>query len=502
MLKLLLQADRKSAQILKQRLPPIIDKVEALASESHSSNPLPSCANGQATKLSGRDMTIGVVVSKANNLSDDRLQLLQQRFPGQLAVDSVFVLPSGQSDHAAFEAWCASRAKTMLDFVLGEYAASQLATAGLRQHTEQLERSLAQAEAIFIDFRREPLKLAYRTDRVGTYALPLLRSDEIGPQSLEVRQRVRRCIPNIRYIDVFFNGDRRNVEGTVRFTVQAAWSGRVLCDASVDLRDLSPNWTQFRCEPLAGGDKEPLAIELLMSGPDLGWVTPAFSHPSPIPEECAIIAGQHPIGRPLALQIWSGIPGIEPPQRAGSFGGRAAADSTGLGPAAANSLSITLEQLSRAELASKLPADLTFAPVNYDAATQSLLVHPLGFRPTVARLPPMSVFNLSALSATVQLTEPNAQPTEFALVALPSSSGVSASRRPSDDIDFSGVTWHEFKAREWGEIEICFPQRLNGEIHIYLLTRTQTDNYDYTSAWFRGLRMTCWPDSAAEQPGL
>jgi hypothetical protein len=499
-LKLLLQADRKSAQTLKQHLPLIIDGVEALASEADSDPRLASAANCQTAKLSGRDMMIGIVLSETDNVSADRLHLLQQRFPGRLAIDSVFVLPPRPSDYTAFETWCATRAKTMLEFVLGEYAASQLATAGLRRHTEQLERSLAQAETVFTEFRREPLKLAYRAERAGTYALPLLRSEETGPQSLKVHQTVRRHIANIRYIDVFFNGDHRNVEGTVRFTVQAAWSGKVLCDASVDLCDLGPSWTQFRCEPLACEDEQPLAIELHMSGPDLGWLSPAFSHVSPIPEECATIAGHNPIGRPLALQIWSGIPGIEQRLHAGSFGASQAADPAGFGPAVANSLSIAPEQLGRAELASKLPADLTFAPVNYDTATQSLLVHPLGFRPTVARLPPMSVSNLSALSAIVQLNDPNAQPTEFALTALPASGRgrVSASWPPSEDIDLSGVTWHEFKAREWGEVEVCFPQHLDGEIQIYLLTRTRSDSYNYTSAWFRGLKMTCWPVGGAE----
>ena len=248
------------------------------------------------------------------------------------------------------------------------------------------------------------------------------------------------------------------------------WSGTVLCDRSLDVRDLGAGWTQFRCEPLSSGDEEPLELELRMAGADLGWLVPAFSHPSPLPEDCASIADLGSVGRPLAIQVWSGIPGIDLTAHAGAPRGDTAV------------AVIAPEQLSMAELASKPPAGLSFTPVSYDTATQSLLVHPLGPRPTVARLPPVSAVNLSALSAIVRLDDARARPAEFALAA-------SVARSVRDGIDPDSLTWHEFKAREWGEIEVTFPEPLNGEVRIHLLTRTRTDDFNYTSAWFRGLRM-------------
>jgi hypothetical protein len=237
-----------------------------------------------------------------------------------------------------------------------------------------------------------------------------------------------------------------------------------------------------------------------MAGPDLGWLTPAFSHMSPLPEECAVIVDHMPIGRPLALQIWSGIAGIEAPSYVGASGAPdGSASRTGL----PNVLSIAPDQLGKAELISRLPPDLTFAPVSYDTGTQSLLVHPLGLVPTVARLPPLSVSHLNALSAIVQLKDPAAQLTEFALAALPSSGrALGSDVRPSagEDLDLSAVAWHAFNAREWGEIEVCFPRRLEGEIQIYLLTRNQSDEYGYSSAYFRGLKLTCSPANGAERP--
>lgn len=493
MLKLLLQADRKSTQALRQHLPPLIDGIEALSPDDQAEPQLASSARDPAERPLVRTMTIGVVISEAGKISPYRLRLLQGRFPGRLATDSVFALPPRTTDFTGFEGWCATRVRTMLDFLLGEYAACQLATAGLRRHTEQLERSLARAETIFTEIGREPLKLAYRAERTGIHALP--RSDEGGPRSIEIRQTVHQNIPNIRFIDLFFNGDGRDLEGSVRFTAQGAWSGKVLCDASVAFRELGRTWTQFRCDPLDSGDEEPLAIALSMSGPDLEWLVPAFSHMSPIPEECATIDGLGSIGRPLAVQIWSGIPGIEPLPHAGAVG---EAREAGV----ATILSIAPELLGMAELVSKLPPDVTFAPVSYDSATQSLMVHPLGPRPTVAVLPSLSVANLTSLSAIVQLTDANAQPTEFALLALPASGRgrKSKARMAGPDIDVIGVTWHEFRAREWGEIEVSFPVPLDGEVEIFLLTRTRTDASDYTSAWFRGLKMIHAPSVGAAPP--
>ena len=495
-MKLFLQADRKSSQALKHRLPPIIDAIEALAEDDLADQLLAGSGPDPVAMRPTRHLTIGFVLSETETPSADRLTLLAARFPPPLEIGSVFVLPR-VPDFTAFEAWCATRVRTMLDYLLGEYAASQLATAGLRRQTEQLERSLAQAEATFIEFRREPLKLAYRAERAGSFALPRPLSDDGGPQSLEIRQTLHGHIANVRYIDVQFNGDASNLEGTVRFTARGAWSGKLLCDSTADIRDLAPGWTQFRCDPLDGGDEEPLAIELHMSGPDLGWLMPGFSHISPVPDDCASIVGHDPIGRPLALRVWSGIPGIESPPRAGSPG---PGNGNKSGAGRANILSIAPEQLGMAELVSKLPPELEFAPVSYNAATQSLLVHPLGHRPTVARLPPISVTNLSALSAIVQLTEPEAQPTDFGLLALPSSGrGRAMGARPaSEDIDLDGVIWHEFRAREWGEIELHFPEPRHGEVRIHLLTRTLSDNHDYTSAYFRGLKLTCGPSAGAE----
>jgi hypothetical protein len=491
-LKLFLQADRKSAQTLRQHLPPIIDGVEALAPDDHADPRLARSARDPAEARPAQYLTIGVVMSGAEDISPERIKVVQARFPGPLEADSVFLLPPRATDFTGFESWCAARVRTMLDFLLSEYAAGQLATAGLRRHTEQLERSLAQAEAIFAEFRRQPLKLAYRAERAGTHALPLLWSEGGGPRSLEIRQTLRRQIANIRYIDVFFNGEGRNLEGTARFIARAAWSGKLLCDASVDLKDLGRSWTQFRCDPLDSGDEEPLAIELDLSGPDLGWLVPAFSHACPLPEDCATIVGHSPIGRPLAMQIWSGIPGIEPPAHTVASG-----EIEGAGPA--NVISIAPEQLGTAELVSKVPADLTFMPVSYDTATQSLLVHPLGPRPTVAVLPSRWVANLSSLSAIVQVPDAGAQPTEFAMLALPSS-GWGRGSDAAEDVDLAAATWHEFKAREWGEIELNFPRPLDGEVRIYLLTRTRSDNYNYTSAFFRGLKMTCGASGDADRP--
>ncbi len=491
MLKLFLHADRAALQTLARHLPPILDRIEALAADDRNDQLLAWSTPDPAGKEPAQSPAIGIVTSGVLKTSPDRLASLRARFPGRLAADSVFVLPPRTTDFLDFEGWCNSRVKAVLDYLLGEHVASQLAAAVLRRNTEQLERSLAQAETIFTEFRREPLKLAYRAERTGTYALPL--PDESGPRLLEIRQTIHQQIANVRYIDIFFNSEGHNLEGTVRLTVKGAWSGKVLCDASVDVRDIRHGWTQFRCTPLGSGDEESLAVELNVAGSDLGWITPAFSHMSPVSNDCATMANYGPIWRPLAMQIWSGIFGIESPAHANAAGLPSY-------PGPSTVLGISPDQLGFAELLSALPPDLNFAPVAYDATTQSLLVHPLGHkRTTVARLPSLLVSNMTALSAIVQLTHPDAQPTEFALFALPASRRGPEPGLIGDDIPFSRIVWHELKGREWGEVEVTFPEPLDGMVQIHLMTRTRYEEYGYTSAWFRGLRMTCRTSKGADR---
>jgi hypothetical protein len=137
--------------------------------------------------------------------------------------------------------------------------------------------------------------------------------------------------------------------------------------------------------------------------------------------------------------------------------------------------------------------DLGFAPVAYEAASQSMLVHPLGCSPTVARLPALRVSGLKSVSALVQLRRPDARPTDFAILAM------SAAARPPRLQDLSDSTgplaaslnWLQLHGGEWGEVSCELAEPLSDQVDIYLMTRNRTDDYNFSWAFFRGLQLVC-----------
>ena len=396
--------------------------------------------------------------------------------PEALREDALFFVT--KANLPALADWCWRRMALLLGAALSAQAASQLASATLRAHTAELEHALALAEASFADFRKEPLRLGLQLEPGFVYAEPPS-SPPDEPSRLELRQDIAVPLGNVILLDLFFAQAGNGAPGHGRLTVAAAHSGALLCNHEFDLADIVQGWNRFACIPEATRRKQPLRLGLSLHAPRQIETKPGLAAPLPDPALCARIEGGTAFTRPLAMRVWCGIAGLRYPRQIGILGPAEAPPAS-----AAEILSLPAELVATASLCQAGRETPDFSPVSYEAETQSLLVHPLGRIPTVARVARVKVNGLTGLAALAQLRHFEAQPADFALFAQPSS------QTTRFDATLP-LNWLHLQAGEWGDVRCTLPEPLTGLVDIFLLTRNQTDDSHLSWAFFRGLQLVC-----------
>jgi hypothetical protein len=438
---------------------------------------------GHGSGRDGSSIVLGFILPPPGQARDDaQFEELRNLLPEDLRGDAIFF--TSPRCEVALADWCWRRLCGLSGHLLRAYARGQIALAGYREREAQLERSLAAAEAAFVDFRKEPLKLALRLEPSGVYVRP----KEADGRAIAVKQTLRVLLANVLYIDVFFSRDGAALAGEARFLARAGYSGTVICDTKFAFSEICQGWKRFFCGTETPAGREPLEIELTLSSDEVIDVLPGLSNPSPIEQECAFQEGSGSVGRPLALQVWCGIAGLRYPRHF-----NAAPPVKGKDAPALEILSVNSDTLAAASAFFVPRRDLDFTPVSYEGETQSLLVHPLGRAPTVAKLSGLTVAGLKSISALAQLRRFDAKATDFAILAFPS-----ADRPPRFD-DKAGLEdrvtrqlkWLHLKGGEWGELHVDLPETLSGDVDVYLVTRNETDDYDLSWAFFRGIYLEC-----------
>lgn len=431
------------------------------------------------------DLLLGVILPATAAGNDEAVAAIRATLPGALQPDGIFF--AGEEPAAGLLDWCWRRICLVTEHLLREYARSHLALAGYRGREQQLEKSLRLAEAAFADFRKEPLKLALRLEPSGVYARRVAPPPGDVDAKILVRQRIPVLLANVVYLDLFFGRDGAGLSGAGRVTVSAAYSGTVICDRQFTFAEIRQGWTRFMCSASELVARQPLAIELELSGAGQADLVPGLASPSPIGEECAFVGDDGSAGRPLAVRIWSGIAGLHYPRHVNALA------PAGEGIAAkTETLSLPADVLASAAPHAISRKDVDFTVVSYEVETQSLLVHPLGPSPTVAKISGVQAQNLRSVSALVQLRRFDAQPTDCAILACRGSErprfGIGMDRgEPIAD----GTQWLHLRGGEWGEVRCALPEALSGDVDIYLLSRNQTDDYNLSWAFFRGIQLEC-----------
>ncbi|TNC11450.1 hypothetical protein FF100_20240 [Methylobacterium terricola] len=417
--------------------------------------------------------TIGFIVT--SNLDEDLKDRIEAVLPEIARPGSILSVSKAEIVRSTIESWCWERIGSLFTNVMKSYARSNLAQAALRSNNHRLERVIQALEDPIRAIGQMPDRLVYRVEPA---AYPVRGPSHGGDEGIRISQNLTAGIPSIKSIELFMSRDAADDDGIVNVKVTRLYCGNVICDARIPLSSIHRGWNNVQCSEIYGGNREPVHVEVTISGADARSVFPALGRPNPIREECASIGGDDANDRPLAIQVWSGLPAFLP-----LAGARPTADKPDMAPK-----SVSAAIMSRAELFHQASGIADFNTVGYEEDTKSLLVHPLGTEPTISRLRSVNVSGYRKVLAVVELRNKDAQTTEFAVCAA---SKISApTLLDVEKFEFiNSLDWHVFKAGEWGEFEVDISHLNEDEVDIYLMTRNRTDNYNLSWAYFRSLTL-------------
>ncbi|NGM35613.1 hypothetical protein G4G93_17085 [Methylobacterium sp. DB0501] len=417
--------------------------------------------------------TIGFII--ASELDEDLKDRIEAVLPEIARPGSILSVSETEIGRATVEGWCWERVGSLFTDVMKSYARSNLAQATLRANNHRLEKVLQALEDPIRAIGPMSDRLVYRVEPA---AYPVHRQPTGEDESILISQNLSGEIPSIKSIEFFMSRDADEEDGSVNFKAIRSHSGNLICDVNIPLSAIRRGWNNVQCTETYGGKREPVRVEVTLSGEGARSVFLALGQPNPIREECASISTNDMNDRPLAIQVWSGMPAFLP-----LAGARAPTVE-----AAVAAKSIPAVVMSRAELFHQASGIADFNTVAFDEETKSLLVHPLGLAPTISCLRSIGASGYRKILAVVELRNKDAQATEFAVF---SASGLPAAAIiDTENPDFlQYVKWNAFKAGEWGEFEVEIAPMNADIIDIYLLTRNRTENYNLSWAYFRSITL-------------
>lgn len=179
----------------------------------------------------------------------------------------------------------------------------------------------------------------------------------------------------------------------------------------VDEAGVKPGWAGFLLERGLHG---PGMTPVLRIGGGAGQGVPdlGLGVPNPIAEACLSVVGGGPLIRPLAMKIWAGLPGIQPPLLSNVVLPAARAGR--------RAVLVPKEAYRAAEETNRDPAREGFDLVAVVQEGRELQVHPLEGRLTIARLAGVLPREACFVFATLRSAHESAPPMEVACVCAAS----------------------------------------------------------------------------------
>jgi hypothetical protein len=207
---------------------------------------------------------------------------------------------SGPADvvHAAF-----MRALATAGERASQVARDHRTLAALRQDNEALRQALGEAEAGLRSHGLLPFRLAFAAEAVEPAP-----DSAAGPMSMV--QKLPVPSTGLAAIALHFSGTPRQVENR-RLALHTIEDDREL--ASWPVPSGARGWTMFALPQAAEGS--PRSVRLLLTSEDNVGL-PSLSAPMPVPDHCAEVIereSRRGLAAPLALRIWTSIPGTAPP---------------------------------------------------------------------------------------------------------------------------------------------------------------------------------------------
>ena len=283
---------------------------------------------------------------------------------------------------------------------------------------------------------------------------------------------------------------------SLRASLYAVENDRTYGTWTIEAAQVPPGWLHLALTRAI--DEPALSLEVGIDLPSRsGHAALALGQPHPYEEFCARIDGGESLRAPLALRIFGGLPGVRVPGVSGAF------SPTGTpGPPVTF---VAQELLTGAYQVFPPPDRDRNKFVIYDAASGSVTVHPHeGGTRTIGRLDLLMPPNAWRLSVQVSLEHELANPTRFALSAIPvvnkGTDGDAIEAPEEGSMWFSG--WVELAALEKKKISVLIPPGEARVLTVYLLTQQAPDaSADYAWARFAGFAFNSAPHPMQRNPG-
>jgi hypothetical protein len=370
-------------------------------------------------------------------------------------------------------------------------AALELAT--YRREFERLQHNFARVEEYVgrQSFQRPTEVFEYPPDLVtATEGDGRARLDNVAAGgSLSLSQYLPVDSLGLSSFSIYISAKPDAAAEPLQVKIKAIETGHIFGAWSIFPGKVREGWVELALENAI--DEPALSLFLIVEWPLLnsGWAL-SLGPPHPYKEFCACDeAGEHR-GAPIALRIFSSLPGV-----------RVAATTTAIRPTDASHVTTEFIPYEVYESVIQVapPLQDNKPPlVSYGQDIGCITVHPGGSGPTVGRINIAVPKQAWGISAQIHLAHERASPTQFGLM-------VCASRDESKELarlehldrpsrTFSG--WKTLSALERKSITLLLPNAPEERLSIYLMTRQAPDiSPDFAWARFTKLEFNVLPKS-------
>jgi hypothetical protein len=350
---------------------------------------------------------------------------------------------------------------------LEEYVASQ----PLQRMTEVFSYPPDSGTGLKGDPRAQSQDVTYRVDRKLKQAIPV---NSLGISSFSI----------------YISTRPEPVAGPLSVVLQGIESGAAQGCWLLDATAIQVGWVELALNRALDLSAESLEVSIESKVGDGSWVV-ALGPPHPYREFCARVEGGEPLRSPIALRIFSGLPGV-----------RVATTANAIRPMGAEFLPLRMFPLESYESAIQvLPTVRDGKPrlVFFDREIDSLTVHPRMEGLTVARMTFAIPKHAWGLSAQICLAHKDASPTDFGLmICEPQEEKKSLARMSQLEApspSFSG--WKTLPALETGSISLVFSAYAEKSVSLFLITRQAPESSpDFAWARFSNLAFQILPISS------
>ena len=365
----------------------------------------------------------------------------------------------------------------------------------LRANHEELQNNFAALEAFVVSSNVQPLKMTFNN--------PLSPESFLSVPGLkEVTQLMPTSTFALSSVDIYLGGvgGEKRLYGDLQIDLAAVEDGQVLARWQLQADEIAEGWTSLDVSKVLSGHQRTACLTIRTIG-GIGDVAPlGLGPPQPLKAFRVQLTprGPAPPNASLAMRCWSSLPGIAPPNRSKSI-----SPTQALNASAIKRVSIPFTLLRDVEW---VPAEwrVDVPPVKFEEAEKCIKCQASARGITLARLPEMSLPEISRVEARALVEDQEAPAVEFGMLFsdLPAEevlASLQSSTVARNQLHFSG--WIK-SCGEPVHISSVIPvANVTGSIFLATRMLPESSNRSIQAA-FRDLQVTLLGLSSPDQSGV